>query len=116
MRDVVYVENRYYVSVKNNSFRFFDLVNKKEKFIPFEDIGFLIFENKNSFFSKRMIDACLKENIEIIFCDSKHSPIAVMSSIYGQNQRLKKLKDQLAFSSKSKKRVWRKLVIAKINN
>lgn len=116
LRDVVYVENRYYVSVKKNSFRFFDLLNKKEKFIPFEDVGFLVFENKNSFFSKRMIDVCLKEDIEIIFCDSKHSPIAVISSIYGQNQRLKKLKNQLAFSSKSKKRTWRKLVIAKINN
>lgn len=116
MRDVIYVESRFFVSTVKNSFKFLDLVKKEEKIVPFDDVGYLIFENSNSYFSKKMVERCLEYDIEILFCDSKHSPVAVISSVYGQNQRLKKLKGQLELSSKAKKRLWRKIVVSKINN
>lgn len=113
---MVYVKNRYFVSTKENSFRFYDLVKKEEKYIPFDDVSILIFEHRNSFFSMKLINTCVKENILLLFCDEKHSPLVLFSNVYGQNQRMKKLKSQLAISSKAKKRIWRKIVIGKINN
>ncbi|KRM90154.1 hypothetical protein [Liquorilactobacillus cacaonum] len=50
---MIFVESRFFVSTVKNSFKFLDLVKKEEKIFPFDDVGYLIFENSNSYFSKK---------------------------------------------------------------
>lgn len=116
MRDIILVENHYYVGVKSESFRFVDIIKKEEKFIPFTNVECLIFDHRNSYFSNKMIEACVQKNISVIFCDGKHNPVSVVTSTFGHVQRLKRIKSQLKIDQKTKNRLWRKIIMAKINN
>ncbi|WP_227872616.1 type II CRISPR-associated endonuclease Cas1 [Jeotgalibaca ciconiae] len=112
----MYVEHQYYVSVRGNSFRFANLVTKEEHFVPLDEIEWLIFNNEKSYFTKRLVTVCMEKGIGILFCDLKHNPGCLLSTSYGHSQRVTRLRTQLALQKKTKNRLWRKIVIAKINN
>lgn len=116
MRDFVYVEHQHYVSVRGSSFRFVDLISKQETYIPFDDVEWLIFDNERSYFSKRMVTVCMEKNIGILFCDKKHSPLTLLISDFGHSQKVNRLKQQIALNKKTKDRLWRKIIVGKINN
>lgn len=116
MKDIVYVEHQYYVSSKQNSIRFVNLVTKEERFMPFGDVEWLVFDDERSYFSKQLMTACSKNNIGVLFCDQKHSPLTVLNTDFGHSKRLVRLKDQINLDAKTKNRLWRKIVIAKIMN
>ena len=42
MRDIIYVENRYFISSRENALRFHDYINKATHFIAFDDIDILV--------------------------------------------------------------------------
>ena len=116
LRNIVYVENRQIVTVKKYSLRFLDMVSKEEKFIPFDDIDYLIFDTGNSLFSEKLIEKCLENKISLIFMDKKRAPVALYESIYGQENRLEVLRKQFKATSRFKKRIWKKIVVSKIQN
>lgn len=116
MKDIIYIEHKHFISTKNESFRFVNTVTKNEFFIPFDEVDYLIFDNEHSYFSKSVVSVCLQRNIGIIFCDAKHVPLTTITSEFGYYQRLKNLELQWNLSSKTKNRLWRKIVISKINN
>lgn len=116
MRDCIYVEHQYFVSTTKDSFKFVNVVTKEKQYIPFDDVECLIFENERSYFSKRMVTACMVQDIAVLFCDNKHSPVTMLTSDYGRSHRLKRLNMQISLGSKVKKRLWRKIVMGKINN
>ncbi len=116
MKDIVYVEHQHYVSVVQSSFRFVNLVSKEERFIPFDDVEWLIFDHERSYFSNRLVSLCMEKNIGVMFCDKKHSPLTCLTPDYGHSQKLARLKLQIALTKKMKNRLWRKIIIAKINN
>lgn len=116
MRDCIYVEHQNFVSVVTNSFKFVNVVSKETTYIPFSEIECLIFENELSYFSKKMVTKCMEENIALLFCDKKHSPVTMLTNDFGHSKRLKRLNLQMSLGNKVKKRLWRKIVIGKINN
>lgn len=116
MKDIVYVEHKHYVSVKNRSIRFVDVVNKEERYMLLDDVEILIFDHIDSYFSSRLVNACMEQNIPILFCDKTHSPQTELVPDFKHVQKLKRLKKQMALSQKVKNRLWRKIVIAKIHN
>ncbi|GAW64051.1 CRISPR-associated endonuclease Cas1, NMENI subtype [Ligilactobacillus acidipiscis DSM 15836] len=116
MKNIMYIERRHYVSVNEYGYRFVDLVSRDEKFCTFDDVECLVFDNLNSFFSSKVVSESVKHHVGLMFCDEKHSPIVYANSVLGQENRLAKLSAQTKFSTKMKKRSWRKIVISKINN
>ncbi|WP_260980970.1 hypothetical protein [Staphylococcus hominis] len=50
MKDVIYVENHYFVTVKENSIKFRNVIDKSEKFYLFEEIEAIIFDHYKSYF------------------------------------------------------------------
>lgn len=116
MKDIIYVEHQNFVSVTDNSVKCVNLIDKKEVFFPIDEIEILVFDNVKSYFSSRLIERCMQENIGILFCDQKHAPLSMLISEYGHSQRLKRLESQLRMTQKEKNRIWRKIVISKINN
>ena len=116
MRDIIYVENRYFISSRENALRFHDYINKATHFIAFDDIDILVLDNARSYLSNGVINDCLDRNILILTCDNKHSPKAILSNAFANKKRLERLRNQLQLSYKSKNRLWRKIVMAKINN
>lgn len=116
MKDIIYVEHKTFISVKDTSLCFANVVNKTEKYIPFEDIGMLIFDNIDSYFSNRIINECVKNNIGLIFCDNNHSPISEIQSNFSHRKKLQRLTSQLSVSQKTRFRMWKKIVSSKIIN
>ncbi len=116
LRDCIYVEHRYFVSASKDSFKFVNIETKEKRYIPFDDVECLIFENEHSYFSKKIVTVCMERNIGLLFCDTKHSPLTMLTPDFGHSQKLKRLQLQLLMGTKTKKRLWRKMVIAKINN
>lgn len=116
MKDVIYVEHKNFVSVKENSLCFKNLVNQTTKYIPIEDVGFLIFDNIDSYFSNEVVSLCIENDIGIIFCGKNHSPIAEVHSLYGNRRKLVRINAQIALSQRTRFRLWKKIVSAKILN
>lgn len=116
MKDIIYVEHKNFVSVKETSLCFMNVVNQTEKYIPIEEIGMLIFDNIDSYFSNRVIIECVKNDIGLIFCDINHSPIAEIHSNFSHRKKLQRLTSQLSISQKTRFRMWKKIVSSKIIN
>ena len=66
MRDIIYVENRYFISSRENALRFHDYINKATHFIDFDDIDILVLDNARSYLSTGVINDCLDRNILIL--------------------------------------------------
>ena len=58
----------------------------------------------------------MQNNIAILFCDNKHSPMTQLLSEYGMSNRIQRIQTQFRFSGRSKERVWKKIVVGKIIN
>lgn len=116
MKDVIYVENHHFVTVKENSIKFKNVIDKTEQFFLFEDVEAIIFDHNKSYFSHKFVIKCIENNIAVIFCDNKHSPLTQLISDYGMVNRLKRIQSQYIFSGRSKERIWKKIVVGKIMN
>ncbi len=51
MKNVLFVENKYYVTSNDYGVKFVNIIDKSVEVFPFEDIEWLIFCHKNSYFS-----------------------------------------------------------------
>lgn len=116
MKDIIYVENHHFVSVKGESIKFKNIIDKSEQYFLVDDIEALIFDSHKSYFSHGLIIKCIEIDIAVLFCDYKHSPATQILSNYGMVKRLQRVQSQLQFSAKSKDRVWKKIVVCKISN
>lgn len=116
MKDIVYVENSYSITLREHSFRFYNYISKKEIFYPSDEIEFLVIDNQKTLLSSKVISFCAENNIGVIFCDYKHSPIASLYTGYSQKNKLERLILQLKVTQKTKDRLWKKIVTAKIKN
>ncbi|HCA7020851.1 TPA: CRISPR-associated endonuclease Cas1, partial [Staphylococcus pseudintermedius] len=109
MKDVIYVENHYFVTVKENSIKFRNVIDKSEKFYLFEEIEAIIFDHYKSYFSHKLVIKCIENDIAIIFCDKKHSPLTQLISSYGMTHRLQRIQSQFQLSGRTRDRIWKKI-------
>lgn len=116
MKNIVFVESKNFVSTTPEGIKTYNVVDKTTKYFAYEDVDLLIFDNFNSYLSQRLVSRALEHNIVLLFTDQKHSPAALYENIYGQVRRLQVLQNQLAISSKTKGRIWYKIVVQKIKN
>lgn len=116
MRDIVYVENRKFVGITSTGFKVVDVIDKSKQYFLFDDVDYLIFDSRASLLSEKLIASCIDHDICVMFCDQTHSPIELITSVYGQKERFKKLSSQLELPKKTKDRLWRKIVVSKIIN
>lgn len=83
--------------------------------IPIEDIGVLIFQHPAIVITQQVIIACQKNKVVIIFCDEKRLPYSSILPI-GEGNKLhqKILKQQLAITEPTRKKLWQQIVKQKI--
>lgn len=108
MKDVVYIQRKYRVSVRTNSLFLKHLVTQEEIYLPFD--------NMHISFSNEVISKCLDNDIQILVCDEKHSPLSLIVKDFGHHKKAERLRWQIFMSQKSKGRIWKKIIKAKIYN
>lgn len=116
MKDIIYVENHYFVTVKDDSFKFKNVIDKVEKYFLIGEVEAIIFDHPNSYFSNKLVISCVENYIPLIFCDKQHSPISEISSNFRATNRLERINLQLQLLSKTKDRMWKKIISKKIYN
>jgi len=83
--------------------------------VPIEDLGVLILQHPAIVMTQQLIVACQKNKVVIIFCDEKHLPYSVILPIgEGHTLHNKILKQQMAISEPTRKRLWQQIVQHKI--
>lgn len=83
---------------------------------PIEDIGFVIIENQQVAVSIPLLNALVKNNACVIFCDENHIPSGSLVGFDINSTQAETVKMQVAVSEPKKKRAWQQVVEAKIKN
>lgn len=83
--------------------------------ISIEDLGILILQHPAIVITQTVIMACQQNNVAVLFCDEKHLPISVTLPLWeGHSLHTKVLREQMAISEPTRKRLWQQIVRAKI--
>jgi CRISPR-associated protein Cas1 len=116
IKRIVEVSNPSYLHLKHKQL----LIEQEHKLvaqIPIEDIGALVLEHSAIIITQPLIIECQKNNVAIIFCDEKHLPYSTILPIAeGNTLHQKILKIQINISEPIRKKLWKQIIIQKINN
>ena len=93
-------------------------VLKKEsvRTIPVEDIGVVVFDNRQITITHGLLEALLENNCSVVTCDSRSMPVGLMLPLCGNTVQSERFRDQLDASVPLKKQLWQQTVKAKIDN
>ncbi|MGV2928386.1 type II CRISPR-associated endonuclease Cas1 [Macrococcus capreoli] len=116
MKDIVYIENSYTVSVREFGFRFYNFIDKKELFFAFDEVEMFIFDNPKCYLSSTFINTCITKKIHIIFCDINHNPHTEIVTLQHHKNRLLRIQSQMVLTQKLKNRLWKKIAVTKVKN
>ena len=114
IKRIIDISDASYLHLKNQQL-LIDKKGKTEGKIPVEDLGVLILEHPAIVLTHQLIISCQKNNTVIIFCDEKHLPYSAILPIAESNSLHNKiLKQQLAVTEPTRKRLWQQIVKHKI--
>ena len=103
------------LSVKNNN-----ILLRRLEFddttIAMSEVSSIVIENPQVILTAVFMEHCAKQNIAIIFTDNKYMPVGVFISFYQHSRTTKHALLQKNWTQTFKKRLWQKIVQAKINN
>lgn len=97
----------------------FILVNKEsgeEHSIPIEDVGYVVVENSRVSMSIPLMNALIRNNAILLFCDEKHMPSSILLSMDSNHVQSETIRYQIDAGLPLKKNLWKQIVEAKIRN
>ncbi len=109
----VIIENPAHLSVKN---RQLIVKTDREHSLAVEDISALVLESNRSTITTAALSELGQSGCAVFLCDEKHMPCAVIEPFCQHSRSLHVLKQQLALTEASKKRLWKSVVAAKLKN
>ncbi|MFA7173568.1 MAG: type II CRISPR-associated endonuclease Cas1 [Kiritimatiellia bacterium] len=97
-------------------YRSIGLADQIDRSIPLEDVGFVMLENQAITITSGLLQALERNDTAVVLCDSTHHPCAVMQSYSGNTTHSETLRYQIEATLPLKKRIWKEIVIKKIQN
>lgn len=82
--------------------------------IPLNDIDTVIFSHDKVTMTIPLLSELIRNNINVVVCDSKNDPIGVFQAFNGHSLAFKQLKKQLDWKVTRKKKLWKKIIQYKI--
>ncbi|MFK8067855.1 MAG: type II CRISPR-associated endonuclease Cas1 [Gammaproteobacteria bacterium] len=114
IKRIIDISEKAYIHMKHRQL----LIDKEGETIgqiPIEDLGVLILQHSAIVVTQAVIIACQENNVVLVFCDSRHLPYSVVLPISeGHTLHTKVLRQQLAITLPTKKRLWQQIVKYKI--
>lgn len=89
---------------------------KNIKTIPIEDIGVIIFDNKQITLTNGLMGALIENNCAVITCGDNRMPIGLTLPLEGNTIQSERFRAQTEVSVPLKKQLWQQTVQAKIAN
>ena len=87
-----------------------------ERTIPIEDIGIVIFDNKQITVTHGLLEMLLENNCAVITCDSRHMPVGLLLPLDGNTIQSERFKNQIEASVPLRKQFWQQTIQQKIAN
>lgn len=87
-----------------------------EASFPIEDIAWLILDTPQISLTGSLLSALVENGVALIVPDGKHHPAGVLLPFHQHHAQAHVAHAQIAVSGPLKKRLWQKLVVAKIEN
>lgn len=88
----------------------------EKRTIPIEDVGVVLLENQQTCITLPLLNALAESEVQVIICNSKGMPSAMIQSMNSNNLQGETLRNQIACSEVLKKQLWKQVVEAKIKN
>ena len=111
---IVDIENPAKLGLKDNKLSIEQDVGPV--YIPLEDIDTLVIDGQGITMSKNIITALSDFGINTVACDDKHLPSAIILPYSQASRGAKVARAQLNMPEATRKQLWRKNIIQKINN
>lgn len=108
---IVVIKNRAKLEVRLNSLI---VRGEQEKKIFLDEINTLIVQSTAISLTASLLSELTKRNVKVIFCDEKHNPQAELIPYCGAHNTSKRYKQQFAWNSDAKAKIWREIVKKKI--
>lgn len=109
----IFIENPAKISTRNHQL----LIETDNVYsIPVEDISAILIENQRSAITSAALSFLGESGVAVFCCDKKHLPCAVLLPFCKHSRELAVLKTQLNSTEPQKKRIWQKIIKAKIIN
>lgn len=110
---IVSVSNHAYLSLRANNL----IIKQDEEFsVPLSDIGVLLLESHAITVSAALLNALVEHKVATFTCDEKHLPTGLLLPHHQHSRQRKAMEQQLSWSEPFKKRLWQRIVIAKLKN
>ncbi|WP_027208815.1 type II CRISPR-associated endonuclease Cas1 [Butyrivibrio hungatei] len=84
--------------------------------IHISEIQILMIESTAVSLTAALLCELQKQKVKVIFCDEKRNPCSELVGYYGSHDTSEKIRNQIAWSSDTKKLVWTEIVTEKIRN
>ena len=84
--------------------------------VPIEDVGVVLLENQQTFITLSLLNALVENEVQVVLCNSKGMPSAIIQSMNSNNLQGETLRNQIACGEVLKKQLWKQVVEAKIKN
>ena len=97
---------------------FLEVSEKGEKIgqVPLDDIAAVIISTPGCSVSTVLIDQLCKRNVPLVICGENYLPSSFTLPLRGYGRQFRVMRAQTALSAPRRKRVWQKIVRAKIKN
>lgn len=110
---IVSIENPAHLSFKDNKL----VISQDEEVnVPLEDIDTLVLNGQGITLTQNLLAELANNKVCTIICDGKHLPSAVIEPYSQASRGVKTAKAQLGISESTRKHLWRRNIIAKIQN
>lgn len=83
---------------------------------PIEDVGVVLLENQQTCITLPLLNALAENDVQVVICNSKGMPSAMMQSMNSNNLQGETLRTQIACGEVLKKQLWKQIVESKIKN
>lgn len=84
--------------------------------VPIEDVGVVILEHQQTSITLPLLNALAEANVQVVLCNSKGMPNAMLQNLNGNNLQGETLRNQMNCGEVLKKQLWKQIVEAKIQN
>lgn len=118
IKRTIHIGNPAYLKVENAQL-VIDSVGEKNTsphYLPIEDIGLLILENRQITITHGLLAALMANNTAVVSCDGNQMPTGLMLPLEGHTEMQEKTRFQLSCTEPLRKNLWQQIISAKISN
>ncbi|MFD1317244.1 type II CRISPR-associated endonuclease Cas1 [Loigolactobacillus zhaoyuanensis] len=109
----LYIQNPARLSIAKSQL----VIQQEERYtVPVEDISSIMIEHKQCTITAPALSFLAEHQVAVFTCDQKHLPCAVVLPLGQYYRKLEALESQLHVRTKTKARLWQKLMKQKIEN